>query len=217
MLKINCLHCHQRIGVPETAIGKKVKCPNCSKVINVPLDIGSSQAETAHLETPISPPQYDQQKKKQCPFCNEWIPVTAIECESCGESLLEKNRRAMQIGSPVNPNKIDSKAFSILGFFNFDFMWANSILKFAFAASLALYTIAVVLYIYDGLYFTKSMGVESIKEMPIGIRLLSAVLIWPLGVVILRLWFEPFILFFKIHETLNEIKDRLPYGTNIDL
>jgi predicted Zn finger-like uncharacterized protein len=210
MLKIRCPHCQQRIGVPETALGKRVKCANCSQVIDVPSHIGASQAEIAHPETPISPSQYDRQNNKQCSFCGEQIPSASIKCTSCGESLLEKSSRAIaQTRSPIKSNNINTKAFSVLGFFNFDVMWANSLLKFAFAASLVLFTVVVVLYIYDGFHFMKMAGYDETKDIPFGIRLLSAGLIWPLGVVILRLWFEPFILFFKIHETLNEIKERL--------
>jgi hypothetical protein len=54
---LTCTSCGSMIRVPETAVGKRVKCPKCATILNVPAASTSGDAEaTAVSSAPLPPP-----------------------------------------------------------------------------------------------------------------------------------------------------------------
>lgn len=56
MIKFRCGECDKKIGVPETAAGKRVKCPQCGQPARVPEPVASSEpSSSASMTAPAKP------------------------------------------------------------------------------------------------------------------------------------------------------------------
>ena len=96
--KFNCPHCHQRLGVPDAALGQKIPCPLCKGHIRLPA--------TWPAEPDVPRPAgglkvIDSVVEKQpdditfsCPRCAVHIVIAAraagkqVTCRRCGSSIL---------------------------------------------------------------------------------------------------------------------------------
>jgi uncharacterized paraquat-inducible protein A len=90
--------CGASLKAPRKAVGKRVKCPRCHKVLRVrspdsSLDralcaLGDEEYNTPKLETQPPPPEpVRTEKGKLCPMCNGEMPLDAAFCIKCGYHL----------------------------------------------------------------------------------------------------------------------------------
>jgi predicted RNA-binding Zn-ribbon protein involved in translation (DUF1610 family) len=83
-------------NAPDTAGGKRAKCPKCGGVIQIPAqaaadEILDAEPEVASpytdddfaVEAPAKPA--DEVERKPCPKCGEMIARNALKCRFCGE------------------------------------------------------------------------------------------------------------------------------------
>lgn len=68
-----CDNCGSRLKAPDTAAGRKLRCPKCQQPTVVP----ELSAVAAPPPTPTRP----------CPFCAEPIAIQAIKCRHCNSML----------------------------------------------------------------------------------------------------------------------------------
>lgn len=96
-VKVTC-GCGASLMAPKKAIGKKVKCPRCSKVITVTKPgstvdrmiyaLSDDQYNKPPLEEQPPPPEPQQTEKGQlCPRCNAEMSREAVFCVRCGHHL----------------------------------------------------------------------------------------------------------------------------------
>ncbi len=79
-ITVVCQSCKKSLKAPDSAAGKKAKCPQCGTVVVVP------SPALAPWEVDLPPRSVDDMTQV-CPYCGETIPEIATECEHCGESL----------------------------------------------------------------------------------------------------------------------------------
>ena len=96
-IKVTC-SCQAQLLAPRKSVGKRVKCPKCSKILMVP-DPGStldrmiySLADEEYNNPPLEqqppPPQpVATEKGKLCPKCNGEMTADAVFCVKCGFHL----------------------------------------------------------------------------------------------------------------------------------
>lgn len=97
-LKVTCT-CGASLMAPKKAVGKKVRCPRCSKILTVP-DPGSTVDRMLYAladEEYNRPAAEDQPKgiepvvtekgTKLCPQCQQEMPKDAVFCVRCGFHL----------------------------------------------------------------------------------------------------------------------------------
>ncbi len=96
-IKITC-NCGASLMAPKKAVGKKVKCPRCEKVITVP-DPGSTVDRMIYAlsddqynkpaleEQPEPPAPKETETGKLCPNCNSEMTKDAALCIRCGFHL----------------------------------------------------------------------------------------------------------------------------------
>jgi len=89
-IRITCESCGRTLQAKDTAAGKKVKCPGCEAVIQVP-EAGTEEIYDAE-ETPQGEPEesdlsegLSSEGRRPCPQCGEMIKVEAAKCRFCGE------------------------------------------------------------------------------------------------------------------------------------
>ncbi|MEQ9379801.1 MAG: hypothetical protein RJP95_02980, partial [Pirellulales bacterium] len=93
-IRITCESCGRTLQAKDTAAGKKVKCPGCESVIQVP-EAGSEDVYEAE-ETPLSDlgdpvaaggltDDLSNEGRKPCPKCGEMSLAEAAKCRFCGE------------------------------------------------------------------------------------------------------------------------------------
>jgi uncharacterized RDD family membrane protein YckC/predicted RNA-binding Zn-ribbon protein involved in translation (DUF1610 family) len=91
---VSCPACSKQLKVRDEAAGKRVKCPECGGVIEIPVPADVMDAEAAD-DHPFAIGQtssagdvssdggkYD---RKPCPACGEMIVKSAAKCRFCGE------------------------------------------------------------------------------------------------------------------------------------
>jgi DNA-directed RNA polymerase subunit M/transcription elongation factor TFIIS len=107
-----CPTCGAVLRVPDNAIGRTCKCPNCSARF-VPEQSGRpgyAPVKEVSWSNESNTPQPVQQAAavaqsaptQECPFCGSLIPVKAKKCRECGETVdvvmraAEEARRAAE-------------------------------------------------------------------------------------------------------------------------
>lgn len=84
-------------NAPDSAAGKKAKCPKCGGAIQIPIAAPAEEIMEAEevtnrpfddgdfeVEPPISTP-VPMADLKPCPMCGEMIQKNAVKCRHCGE------------------------------------------------------------------------------------------------------------------------------------
>jgi predicted RNA-binding Zn-ribbon protein involved in translation (DUF1610 family) len=96
-------------NAPDSAVGKRAKCPTCGGVIDIQagpapqevLEAEPAQASTfVDEELEVEPPAQLPAKpveRKPCPMCGEMIQKDAVKCRFCGE-IFDPTLRARQPG-----------------------------------------------------------------------------------------------------------------------
>jgi len=95
-LKFNCPHCHQRLEVPENALGRTISCPICKGHIRLPERPKTSGSVPATL---LSAAGADASARKEeirfeCPACKMHYRMDArgagrqFKCTDCGAVIL---------------------------------------------------------------------------------------------------------------------------------
>jgi len=124
-ISVACSTCGSKIKAPDSAAGKKAKCPKCGASLVVPLT-DTSTAASEHVAAPLTnvappPPAVVQSRPpvaaiqevlpsrqavdyKDCPFCGEEVLTTALKCKHCGETLDPALRTAEEPRSRRRPS-----------------------------------------------------------------------------------------------------------------
>ncbi|MBC8116610.1 MAG: RDD family protein [Candidatus Saccharimonas sp.] len=91
---VSCDSCSKQLKVRDEAAGKRVKCPECGGVIEIPVPDDVVDAEAAD-ENPFEGGKISSEgdvssdggkyDRKPCPACGEMIVKAAAKCRFCGE------------------------------------------------------------------------------------------------------------------------------------
>jgi hypothetical protein len=102
-IPVTCPSCGHQTKAPDTAAGKRGKCPKCGGVVQVPSDAAPPVIDAEVVEAqvvdsppplpdtiPIEPAPGDDagappQDRRPCPVCGEMIPTNALKCRFCNE------------------------------------------------------------------------------------------------------------------------------------
>lgn len=72
MIKIRCSHCDKKLGVPDEAAGKRIKCPQCRTVNVIPPDASpEASREQAERSTDVLGDSFST--LSECETSSEWI------------------------------------------------------------------------------------------------------------------------------------------------
>lgn len=103
-ISFNCASCDKKLKVKEELAGKRVRCPECGAVQEVPepmleaeeSPVSSAPAEGGYAMAPPEPTKEPAEKRRPCPVCGEMILLDAVKCRFCGEIFDETLKRAQQ-------------------------------------------------------------------------------------------------------------------------
>jgi LSD1 subclass zinc finger protein len=97
-IQVTCPTCGKLLQAPDSTAGKRVRCPSCQNVIDVPGGALEAEAFTpaggGYSEPPAfgaaepdrGPAQAEAgDERRPCPMCGEMIPARAGKCRFCGE------------------------------------------------------------------------------------------------------------------------------------
>lgn len=100
MIKFRCTNCNQKISVPETCAGKRVRCAKCKQPTPVPeIDEESAQGKLSII-------------KFRCPNCNQKIGVTEsyagkrVRCAKCKQPMRVPELQAKAVESGLGSEEI---------------------------------------------------------------------------------------------------------------
>lgn len=112
-IKVSCDSCGKQLKVRDEAAGKRVKCPDCGSVVQIPEPDDVMDAETAD-DNPFAGDDVSSEgaeyNRKPCPACGEMIVKTAGKCRYCGEIFdpaLKKKAKAKRSRSSSGYNDGD--------------------------------------------------------------------------------------------------------------
>ena len=74
-----CPACEKLLRPAVRFAGKRVRCPDCDAVVQIP----ELDAEYEWPEYEDDAPQADERERRPCPICSEAIIATAIRCRYC--------------------------------------------------------------------------------------------------------------------------------------
>ncbi len=87
-IKVSCDSCGKELKVRDEAAGKRVKCPDCGSVVQIPEPDDVLDAETAD-DNPFAGDDVSSEgaesNRQPCPACGEMIVKTAAKCRYCDE------------------------------------------------------------------------------------------------------------------------------------
>lgn len=109
--------CGKKVQAPESLAGKRVRCPHCQSVLEVPPHVldaeevprpspvtakprssPAPQPETFGLQDEADAPALDpDEKRRPCPMCGEMILANAVKCRFCGEVFDETLRETLTV------------------------------------------------------------------------------------------------------------------------
>lgn len=111
---VTCPSCNGSFKAPDSAAGKKAKCPKCAGVIQLPAAAPAEEIFDAEEgparpfdddEYEVEPPQAlstATEDRKPCPMCGEMIQRDAVKCRYCGE-IFDPVLRAREMKSKSVP------------------------------------------------------------------------------------------------------------------
>lgn len=126
-ISVNCQECGRRLKAPDSAAGKRAKCPTCGAVVVVPEPIYDADEimdeDFQHSESSAVPDSGAEAKsdtyslqntdldefdnsalpnRRPCPMCGEMIVAEALKCRFCGEDFTEPaEKKAKRDRSPT--------------------------------------------------------------------------------------------------------------------
>lgn len=103
-ISVRCEECGKTLKAPDSAAGKKAKCPQCGAVVAIPEPVYDAQevsdAEPVEDDSnafgdvdSYDSPAIDDDNRKPCPACGEMIVATAAKCRYCGEIFDSKLKK----------------------------------------------------------------------------------------------------------------------------
>jgi predicted RNA-binding Zn-ribbon protein involved in translation (DUF1610 family) len=104
-IQVTCRSCHGTFNAPDSAAGKRAKCPKCGNVIEIPSAVPAEEIYEAEESPPQPsddeefevepPPTVSAEDRKPCPTCGEMIARAAVKCRFCGEVLDKSMMRVL--------------------------------------------------------------------------------------------------------------------------
>jgi len=153
---MSCPSCGKTLSAPDTAVGKKAKCPVCGIVMIVPTDVFEAEElgitsldpapqeynvmndilATGPAQSPASAAAPGQEPvRRPCPMCGEQIVATAAKCRFCGTVFDPRLRgTSMQRGQSSRGFAITSMVLGILAIFTACFGIVFGMVAIVFAA-----------------------------------------------------------------------------------
>ena len=117
-IRVSCDSCGKQLKVRDEAAGKRVKCPDCGSVVQIPEPDDVLDAEAAD-DNPFAGEDISSdgatENRKPCPACGEMIVKTAAKCRFCGEIFdpaLKKKAKAKGKKSFITGTDPDSEDMS---------------------------------------------------------------------------------------------------------
>lgn len=96
----SCPSCNRSLRVPETLLGKQVKCPTCGQVFTTAEQAPAAEIQSRQEPMPVPPNAPVQGSPAappgpeatpgamRCPYCGEQIRRDSTRCLFCGEDLV---------------------------------------------------------------------------------------------------------------------------------
>lgn len=137
-ISITCPSCGKKLSAPESAAGKRAKCPKCATIVMVPnpqepivdepvaenpLDPDFDDLGLPAANPYASPPPVDEPERRPCPACGEMIVASAAKCRFCGEVFDPTLTRVVGSGKrELCTEARDALIYSIIGIFCLGFI-----------------------------------------------------------------------------------------------
>ena len=104
MPKFACEHCESKIRVPDEFIGKRVKCPGCSKPVRVPGEVAAEPNagfDLSLLDDTMSGAEQATGKKSRKSGKTRKLRSIMIGCGACGKTIgVPENRMGAGFACP---------------------------------------------------------------------------------------------------------------------
>ncbi len=118
-IKVNCALCGKTLSAPDSAAGKKAKCPGCGQIVTVPGVAAVTAPKVVHVAEAVHvaataapsplPPQTptpaassaaaEGETRQPCPECGEMIVKGAAKCRFC-DAIFDSKLRALESARP---------------------------------------------------------------------------------------------------------------------
>lgn len=119
-ISCECPSCGKRLKAPDSAAGKRAKCPQCGNPVEIPAEkiydaeevsdsaddpsAADSAGEYSDNEYGLERRETEDQDespaeddRRPCPMCGEMIAPAAVKCRFCGEVFDQKVKRKMEL------------------------------------------------------------------------------------------------------------------------